>query len=52
VVSNDAVFVAGVTAAAKEQRAIAMLPDDSIVAAGEITVLGQGTDAWLRRWAP
>lgn len=33
-------------------HAIARLPDGSIVAAGEVTVLGQGTNAWIRRWAP
>jgi cysteine-rich repeat protein len=33
-------------------HAIALLPDGSVVAAGEITVLGQGSDAWIRRWSP
>ena len=83
VVVDDAVFVAGVTAATDQQRnalvgrwpsaggealwtdafdggpglsdaghAIAVLGDGSVVAAGEVTVLGQGTNAWIRRWAP
>lgn len=33
-------------------NAIARLPDGSVIAGGEVTVLGQGTDAWLRRYAP
>jgi cysteine-rich repeat protein len=33
-------------------HAIALLPDGSVVAAGEVTVLGQGSNAWIRRWAP
>lgn len=33
-------------------HAIAVLGDGSVVAAGEVTVLGQGTNAWIRRWAP
>lgn len=33
-------------------HAIALLPDGSVVAAGEVTVLGEGSNAWIRRWAP
>ncbi|MBC8068865.1 MAG: hypothetical protein IAG13_11075 [Deltaproteobacteria bacterium] len=31
---------------------IARLSDGSAVVVGELTVLGQGTDAWIRRYAP
>jgi hypothetical protein len=31
---------------------IARLSDGSVVVVGELTVLGQGTDAWIRRYAP
>lgn len=33
-------------------HALVRLPDGSIVAVGETTVLGQGTNAWIGRWAP
>lgn len=33
-------------------HAIARLDDGSVVVVGELTVLGQGTDAWIRRYAP
>ena len=32
--------------------AIALLPDGSVVATGVLTVLGEGTNAWIRRYAP
>ncbi|HWB79974.1 MAG TPA: hypothetical protein VG755_33650, partial [Nannocystaceae bacterium] len=83
VVDGADVWIAGVTAAADEQRnalagrwqqnmtdalwahgtdggpglgdaahGIARLEDGSVVVVGELTVLGQGTDAWIRRYAP
>ena len=83
VVDGTDVWIAGVTAAADEQRnalagrwqqnttdalwahgtdggpglgdaahGIARLEDGSVVVVGELTVLGQGTDAWIRRYAP
>jgi hypothetical protein len=33
-------------------HALVQLADGSIVAVGETTVLGQGTNAWIGRWAP
>jgi cysteine-rich repeat protein len=32
--------------------AIALLPDGSVVATGFLTVIGEGTNAWIRRYAP
>jgi cysteine-rich repeat protein len=32
--------------------AIALLPDGSVVATGVLTVIGEGTNAWIRRYAP
>ena len=32
--------------------AVALLPDGSVVATGVVTVLGEGTNAWIRRYAP
>lgn len=31
---------------------LALVGDGSVVAVGELTVLGQGTNAWIGRWAP
>lgn len=31
---------------------IALLPDGSVVATGFLTVIGEGTNAWIRRYAP
>lgn len=37
---------------ADASHGLAQLADGSIVAVGETTVLGQGTNAWIGRWAP
>jgi hypothetical protein len=34
-----------------EAHAVAVLPDGSIVTVGGVTVIGQGTNAWIARYA-